>query len=407
MSDEKIRVLIVDDIAETRENIRKLLQFDANIDVVGAAKTGAEGIQLASETEPDVILMDINMPDMDGITATEKIRDKIPYVQIVILSVQSDSNYMRRAMLAGARDFLTKPPDIDELTGAIQRAGAMAAEEKAKKAPVMTPGVAPMPGVVMPGYPGTMMGKVVGIYGPKGGVGSTTLTANLAVALQSEQTPTAVVDGNLQFGDLSFFFNEQGKNNITHLAPRVEELDQEVVKEVVVEHADSGVSILAAPQRPEQAEGVTGVEFGQLLNFMSGMYKYILVDISSVLNDIALATLDTCDLLVVITTQDIPSIKNVRLFLDLAVALGIARDRVILAMNRFDKRRSITPERVSENFKQDFAAVIPLDERLVVPAMDRGVPFMLQGTANPTARGIITLARAIRDKVNELDAPPE
>src|SRR5512147_2372350 len=106
---DKIRVLIVDDVAETRENVRKLLQFEADIEVVGAARTGREAIQLSDELKPDVVLMDINMPDMDGISATEAIRARQPAVQIIILSVQGDQNYMRRAMLAGARDFLTKP----------------------------------------------------------------------------------------------------------------------------------------------------------------------------------------------------------------------------------------------------------------------------------------------------------
>lgn len=80
MADEKTRVLIVDDIAETRENIRKLLQFEADVEVVGAARSGKEGIQLALELNPDVVLMDINMPDVDGITATETIRQKNPSV---------------------------------------------------------------------------------------------------------------------------------------------------------------------------------------------------------------------------------------------------------------------------------------------------------------------------------------
>src|SRR5690606_22665973 len=123
---DKIRVLIVDDIAETRENVRKLLQFESYIDVVGTARTGREGIQLAGELDPDVILMDINMPDVDGITATEEVRQKSPHIQVVILSVQGDPNYMRRAMLAGARDFLTKPPMGDDLISAIKRAGEMA-----------------------------------------------------------------------------------------------------------------------------------------------------------------------------------------------------------------------------------------------------------------------------------------
>ena len=81
---EKIRVLVVDDISETRENIRKLLQFETDIEVVGAARSGKEAIQLVPETRPDVILMDINMPDMDGITATEIIRKESPYLQVVM-----------------------------------------------------------------------------------------------------------------------------------------------------------------------------------------------------------------------------------------------------------------------------------------------------------------------------------
>src|SRR5689334_9581438 len=132
MASEKIKTLIVDDIAETRENVRKLLQFESDVEVVGAARTGKEGIQLAQELDPDVILMDINMPDIDGISATDQIRQRAPHIQVVILSVQGDQNYMRRAMLAGARDFLTKPPMGDELISAIRRAGEMAHAERSK-----------------------------------------------------------------------------------------------------------------------------------------------------------------------------------------------------------------------------------------------------------------------------------
>src|SRR5512134_3025562 len=133
---EKIRVMIVDDVSETRENVRKLLQFESDVDVVGLARTGKEAIQISQELNPDVVLMDINMPDMDGITATEAIRSRQPAVQVVILSVQSDQNYMRRAMLAGARDFLTKPPMGDELISAIRRAGSMAQTERSKSAQI-------------------------------------------------------------------------------------------------------------------------------------------------------------------------------------------------------------------------------------------------------------------------------
>ncbi len=126
------RVLIVDDIAETRENIKKLLQFESDLEIVGGARTGQEAIQLAAETRPHVVLMDINMPDMDGITATEAVLEEIPFAQIVILSVQNEPDYMRRAMLAGARDFIPKPPSGEELIKAIRELAERAKREENK-----------------------------------------------------------------------------------------------------------------------------------------------------------------------------------------------------------------------------------------------------------------------------------
>src|SRR5690349_10628543 len=176
MAPDKIRTLIVDDIAETRENVRKLLQFESDVEVVGAARSGKEGIQLCQELDPDVVLMDINMPDIDGISATEIIRQKSPYIQIIILSVQGDQNYMRRAMLAGARDFLTKPPMGDELISAVRRAGEMSRAERGKgsqaRALPVSSGGAPVSG---PGMVGLSQGKIVTVYSPKGGTGCTTL----------------------------------------------------------------------------------------------------------------------------------------------------------------------------------------------------------------------------------------
>src|SRR6185295_13898073 len=185
MAADKIRVLIVDDIAETRENVRKLLQFESDVEVVGAARSGKEGIQMCQEFDPDVVLMDINMPDIDGIAATEQIRFKSPHIQIVILSVQADQNYMRRAMLAGARDFLTKPPMGDELISAIRRAGEMAHAERAKgtQARLGSSSVASGSSSSISGLSPTTTGKIIVVYSPKGGTGCTTIAVNLGIAL--------------------------------------------------------------------------------------------------------------------------------------------------------------------------------------------------------------------------------
>jgi pilus assembly protein CpaE len=395
---EKIRVLIVDDIPDTRENIRKLLQFERDFEVVGAARTGKEGIDLTKETKPDVILMDINMPDMDGITATENIRRDFPHTQIIILSVQSDPNYMRRAMLAGARDFLTKPPSVDEMISAIRRAGKISQDERSKARPVY-PGQAGMMGLGGMALPGLSQGKVIVVYSPKGGTGCTTIATNLAVSLHKEETPVIIVDGNVQFGDVAVFLNQQCKNSVADLAPRADELDPEIVEEVTISHAESGIKMMAAPTRPELADQVTGEQFGKVLDFLRQLYTYIVVDTTSVLSDVSLAAIDSADLIVLVTTQEIPAIKDARLFLDLLSSLTISRDRITLVLNRYDKRIGITPEKISENFKQEVVTVLPYDDRTVLPSVNRGKPFMLGDKSRPITRSFLTLTEAVRQSL--------
>ena len=126
----KIRVLIVDDIPETRENLRKLLFFESDIEVVDAANSGEEGITMSGELKPDIVLMDINMPGIDGITASEAITQQVPFTQIIMMSVQGEADYLRRSMLAGAREFLIKPFSSDELITSIRRVYELGASRR-------------------------------------------------------------------------------------------------------------------------------------------------------------------------------------------------------------------------------------------------------------------------------------
>lgn len=401
-SEKKIKVLVVDDIAETRENIKRMLSFEQLIDVVGTARTGREAIDQAISMRPDVIIMDINMPDMDGITATTEIKKKLPFVMVVILSVQSDPSYMRRAMLAGARDFLTKPPMIDELIDAIKRAGAVAHEEQKKS---QNSFAAPVDGgpSIQTQQP-TTRGKIIAVYSPKGGAGRTTIATNLAIALK-EENKVALVDASLQFGDVAVFLNEQGKNTILDLAPRASELDPDIVQEVMLTHKASGIDVLAAPSQPDLSifNKVSGEQFGLLLDYLRRMYNYLVIDTTTALDLIWGATMDAANVIVLVVTQDIPSIKNTSSFLKMAEVEGIKRDKFLVVMNKYDRRINIAPERVGEILRQPISLTVPFDDKIVNSAIIRGTPFMVDNKVQPIAKAVISLADMVREKIVKLE----
>ena len=119
-----IRVLIVDDHSVVRQGLRMFLALDPEIDVVGEAKNGVEAIRLACQDKPDVVLMDLLMPEMDGVTATEKIRQELPDTEIIALTSVLEDKAIFDAIRVGATGYLLKDTESDKLCEAIKAAAA-------------------------------------------------------------------------------------------------------------------------------------------------------------------------------------------------------------------------------------------------------------------------------------------
>ncbi len=385
----KIRVLIVDDIPETRENLRKLLFFESDIEVVGAATSGEEGISMAGELQPDIVLMDINMPGIDGITASEAITQQVPFTQIVMMSVQGEADYLRRSMLAGAREFLIKPFSSDELVSSIRRVYELGASRRHAM-----PSVAPAgPGRVDQERAPAEQGKIVAIFSPKGGVGCSTVAINLAIALhQAEGGQVALVDSSLQFGDVAVLLNLQASRTIADLAPHIDELDQELLDHVMLAH-HSGIKALLAPPRPEMADLVAPGVLNTILEKLRRLYDYVVVDTPSTLADLTLTVLDVADRIILITTPDIPAIKNAKLFFEVTEALEYPSGKTILVLNKADRHTNIRAEDIQASIKYPVASQIPLDERTAMTAANQGVPYMLIARSSPLAQATMTLGR--------------
>jgi len=119
-----VRVLVVDDQQLIRDGIASMLDIQNGVAVVGTAKNGQDAIEQAVSLKPDIVLMDIHMPIMDGIAATEKLRRQLPDSQVVMLTTFDDESYIIRSLQAGACGYLLKDIPVDELAQAVKLAHA-------------------------------------------------------------------------------------------------------------------------------------------------------------------------------------------------------------------------------------------------------------------------------------------
>jgi pilus assembly protein CpaE len=390
---DRIKVLIVDDISETRDHLTKLLGFESDIDVVGAAASGAEAITMAVALVPDVVLMDINMPDMDGIATTELLAVKCPTAAVVMMSVQGEADYLRRSMLAGAREFLVKPFSSDELTASIRQVWS---RERDKQSRIAAPIAAAAAGGGGGGAPGGEPGIVVAVFSPKGGVGRTTIAVNLAVAAASlGGRRVALMDASFQFGDVGVLLNLNPKNkSIADLAAQLESGEPDDLDNYVINHS-SGVRVLLAPSSPEQAELITAAHARRVVERLREEHDLVVVDCPSSFNDATLGILDSADLILTLLSLEITSIKNMRLFLEVAEQLGYGPGKIRLVLNRADSTLGIRVADVEHSIGRKVDHTIVSDGRSVVYALNRGVPFFLSNREAQVSQDVLRLATAV------------
>jgi pilus assembly protein CpaE len=395
---DQIRVLIVDDIPETRDHLTKLLGFESDVDVVGAAASGTEAIGMATELLPDVVLMDINMPDMDGIAATEKLSAAVPTAAVVMMSVQGEADYLRRSMLAGAREFLVKPFSSDELTASIRQVYTREREKLSRMGamPVMAAGGAGAAGAAASEDGGGRDGQVIAIFSPKGGVGRTTVAVNVAVAAATELGKSVVLmDGSFQFGDVGVLLNLNPKNkSIADLVPELEAGEPESLDTFVINHS-AGIRVLLAPPSPEMAELITPQGVKRVLDALRRNHDLVIVDCTSTFNDTTLAILDSADVVLTMLSLEITSIKNMRLFLEVADQLGYEPNKVKLVLNRADSSLGIRVADVESSIGRKVDHTIVSDGRSVVYALNRGVPFFLSNREAQVSQDILRLAQSV------------
>ncbi|MCG3153202.1 MAG: Chemotaxis response regulator protein-glutamate methylesterase [bacterium] len=380
----EVTLVIVDDSQEMRETLKTLLTFNETVRVVGEASNGEEAVDRVAELKPDLVLMDINMPGMDGLKATEAIAIKSPRTGVIIISVQEEMEYMRRAMSAGAREYLVKPFDSDELFRTINN---VVEKERFRWGNVGT-------GTGGNGEP--ERGKIVTVFSPRGGIGKSLLATNVASELKRETRQKVLcVDLSVEFGDVALLLNCHVASTLTNLAQTgVQAIDLEYLKSNI-HTSPNGVDVLAAPTKPEYAEMVTSGVISKVLELAREEWDWIVVDTRPTFAGEILAALDLSDEILMLIGGDFLSLKSASLSLQVFLSLNYNMDAVKVILNRANCLPNTKVLDLEKGLKKRIDFELPLDQDLVLNSINRGVPFM---DTNPTS----DLAKAVRSVVQGL-----
>ncbi len=394
--DEVIRVLIVDDIASTRENLQKLLAFEDDIAVVATAGNGREGIDAARELSPHVVLMDVNMPVMDGIEATETLAIEAPQCPVVIMSVQGERDYLRRAMQSGARAFLIKPFSGDELLTSIRRVHQVEGRKGTYLRRLAAAGedsVALSGGIAV-----AARGRGAEIHlvmAGKGGCGKSLLATNLATALRLEGAGrVCLVDLDLQFGDVGVLLNLAHGRTISDLVESAQGLDAEFVDEVLADGPE-GLRVLLAPLSPELGDLVRAEHVRAIFEILSQEFDHIVVDSGGPFAEPTLESIELADDILVIGPLNIPAIKNTKLLLKTLESLRVPSERVLLVVNHHDAHAAYDRATLAENLRAEVATELPSDPKVVGASVQRAVPVVVGSPDAEITRRVRALARRL------------
>lgn len=397
----RIRLMIVDDVPDTTENVQKLLYFERDIQVIATATSGREAIAKAVHMVPDIVLMDINMPDMDGLRAAQVILQQVP-TRVVMMSVQAEPEYLQRALLVGARGYLTKPFTSDQLVETLRSAAQVQVQRPLSEemGPAGPNGngrgrpsdYPPAP----PPYAGPLSTRarqhVIAVFGGKGGVGRSVVALNLAMALrQVTQERVALIDADLQSGDIHVLLNMNTPSSIDDLREAIS-LDAEIIHHSMAVH-DSGLMVLRAPLSPESAERFTEEEMRRIMVDLRENFDFLVVDMSTAYSEANLMILEMANQVVVVTTLELTSLNKVTRFLEVAGRLGFPEEKIVLVCNRVQSYFGIKPEQVESQLRHKIAARFPEENQLMVKAVNRGIPFVLYQRNHPMTKQFVALAK--------------
>jgi pilus assembly protein CpaE len=372
-------VVTVDPDLSSRAETKRAVQI-AHFQVIGEAGYGVEAVTVAKERPPDVFLVSVEEPVALALQTIEQLSDAVPNAPTIVYSSLTDAQSVRRAMVAGARDYLVKPLKPEELSRAVY--GVLEQEERKR---LRSEGaVAEVSG----------RGTVITVFGAKGGIGKTTISTNLATTLAKiTGASVCLLDMDTRFGDVAIMMDIAVEASIADVARKIDDIDRDKIKDYLVKHY-SGVNILPAPLHPTEWRNMTPQHIEKIVELVAQTHDYVVIDTPGTFNELIAATLELANLILLVTSMDIASIKDTALALEMLRAAAVSEDKVKLTINHSTAANSLREDDVARVLEYDVFWRIPHDLS-VSSSTQLGQPIVIAKPYARVSRSIIDLAHAL------------
>jgi pilus assembly protein CpaE len=369
--------------------VERACQAEEDLQFLGAAQDPQE--LLARPSSPEVILIHGQVSDEEGLWLIQEVTTSLPRAAVIVLVEGDQMDFIQRALMAGARGFLLQPFTDAQLRETVRRIHRLEVERISRLTRETTTEEA------------SKQGEILAIFSPKGGVGRTTIASNLAVALQQTGRRVALMDANLQFGDVSVVLNLHARATITSLVHRVEEIDSELLMEALIPHS-SGIRVLLGPSQLEETDAILYPQaIRRILTTLQQQFDYVLIDTWPFLDETTLTILDMADRILLVVTPEMPALHEVKQFLELSDILGYPPSKLLLVLNRAMSAFGIGAADIEEHIRYKIAINIPSEGPLVTRALNRGVPVVIGDPQSEVAQRIVQLAGLLMQQAEELD----
>jgi pilus assembly protein CpaE len=312
----------------------------------------------------DVLIAGPSMANPVGLLELRRRRLRLPDASLILVFDRRRTAPLRDTIRTGAVDILRLPlvdaVIVDAILQALEVRWASLPEEGEE---------APGPG------PGRV-GEIIAVVSATGGCGKTFLATNIAYHLHARRHKrVCLIDLDLQFGELSSALRLKPKLTIIDLLSHDDEKDLSGrLQEHLVVH-DTGIPVLAAPERPVEADGVDAADVGRVLDAARRKFDFVIVDTPPSLSEAVLVALEYADRVFAVATLDLPSIRNLGLLLSTMQQLKVPADRVKLLLNKVETDVGMDVAQVTRHFPQGFEMVVPYG-RDVNRSLNMGMPLL-------------------------------